>query len=58
MGHDPGNSETHERPQTMRKYRTGGTPWLILIAPEGQVVFNSFHVNKDKLIEFVKEQVA
>lgn len=58
MGHDPGNSETHERPQTMRKYRTGGTPWLILIAPDGTVAFNNFHVNKDKLIEFVKEQVA
>lgn len=58
MGHDPGNEDTHERPQTMRKYRTGGTPWLILIAPDGTVAFNNFHVDKDKLIEFVKEQVA
>ena len=58
MGHDPGNEDIHERPQVMRNYRTGGTPWLILIAPDGQVVFNSFHVNKDKLIEFVNEQVA
>ncbi len=58
MGHDPGDRETHQRPQTMRKYRTGGTPWLIVIAPDGNVVFNDFHVNTDKLIAFVREQVA
>ncbi|MGB0846796.1 MAG: peroxiredoxin family protein [Thiolinea sp.] len=58
MGHDPGNEDTHERPQTMAKYRTGGTPWLILIAPDGRVVFNSFHVKTDKLIAYVKEQLV
>lgn len=58
MGHDPGNPDGDRHPKTMRKYRTGGTPWLILINPEGQVVFNNFHVNTDKLIEFVREQVA
>ena len=58
MGHDPGNPKGDRHPQTMRKYRTGGTPWLILINPEGKVVFNNFHVNKEKLIEFVKKQVA
>lgn len=58
MGHDPGNANDSGRPQTMQKYRTGGTPWLILIAPDGRVVFNSFHVNTDKLIEFVRAQTA
>jgi len=58
MGHDPGNPDDHTRPQTMQKYRTGGTPWLILISPDGLVVFNDYHANPDKLVEYIKEQVA
>ena len=58
MGHDPGNPDTHARPVTMRHYRTGGTPWLILINPEGVVVYNNFHVDRNKLIEYVESQVA
>ena len=59
MGHDAGNKGADDyRPSTMRLYRTGGTPWLILIAPDGTVVFNDFHVNTEKLIEYVQEQIA
>lgn len=58
MGHDPGDPETHQPPQTMQLYRTGGTPWLILIEPGGTVVFDGFHVDKDRLIDFVGEQLA
>ena len=58
MGHDPGDEESHYPSITMINYRTGGTPWLVLISPEGNVVFNNFHVNREKLIEFLHEQVA
>lgn len=58
MGHDPGNEDTHARPVTMQAYRTGGTPWLILISPDGTVVYNNFHVDRNKLIEYVAEQIA
>jgi len=58
MGHDPGNPDTHARPVTMQGYRTGGTPWLILINPDGVVVYNNFHVDRDKLIEYVESQLA
>jgi thiol-disulfide isomerase/thioredoxin len=58
MGHDPGDPKSGERPVTMRGYRTGGTPWLILINPDGRVVFNDFHVDRQKLIDYVGEQVA
>jgi len=58
MGHDPGDAETHSVPGTMKNYRTGGTPWLILINPDGVVVYNGFHVNSEKLIEFVNSQIA
>ena len=58
MGHDPGDSETHSMPSTMKNYRTGGTPWLVLINPDGIVVYNGFHVNPDKLIEYIHSQIA
>lgn len=61
MGHDPGNPDAangDHRPQTMIRYRTGGTPWLILIDPDGSVVFNDFHADRQKLINYIKEQVA
>ena len=58
MGHDPGNPETDSFSSTMRNYRTGGTPWLILVNPAGLVVYNGFHVNPDALIKYVEEAVA
>ncbi len=61
MGHDAGNPEAPDgdhRPTTMVTYRTGGTPWLILIDPAGKVVFNDFRVNRTRLIEFIHEQIA
>ena len=50
FGHDEG--EPH--PSTMIDYRTGGTPWFILIDPGGTVVFSDFHLNADALIEALK----
>jgi thiol-disulfide isomerase/thioredoxin len=56
MGHDPGPEDKH--PQTMIDYRTGGTPWMILINPERQVVFNDFSIDVDKVIAFLADQTA
>ena len=58
MGHDAGISDTRELPKTMKSYRTGGTPWLILIDPEGSVVFNDFHVNRRSLIKYVNDRLV
>lgn len=58
MGHDEGDREKHLPCKTMMDYRTGGTPWLVLIAPDGGVVFNNFHVDDEKLIDYLKEQLA
>ncbi|MDJ0831925.1 MAG: redoxin domain-containing protein [Gammaproteobacteria bacterium] len=54
MGHDPGV----ERSLTMIDYRTGGTPWMILISPSRQVVYNDFSINADKAIEFLQQATA
>jgi len=56
MGHDPGGSSG--RSYTMADYRTGGTPWMILINPQRKVIFNDFGINADKAIEFLKAETA
>lgn len=58
MGHDAGTKATDNHPLTMINYRSGGTPWLVLAAPDGTVVFNDFHADPDQLIKFVREQVG
>jgi hypothetical protein len=54
MGHDPGENNGG-RPKTMTSYRTGGTPWMILISPDRQVVYNDFGINADSAIEFLQK---
>ena len=53
MGHDAGNPDGDHRPKTMKDYRTGGTPWTVIIDPNGVVAFNDFHINIDRFIEFI-----
>lgn len=52
MAHDDGGS-TYERSILMSKYRSGGTPWTVLIDPSGRVIFNGFHINEEKLIHHI-----
>jgi thiol-disulfide isomerase/thioredoxin len=54
MGHDPGKNNGG-RPKTMTAYRTGGTPWMILISPDRQVVYNDFGINADSAIDFLQK---
>ena len=61
IGHDAGDPDGEgiaRWPSTMRSYRTGGTPWLVLIDPAGRVVFDGFHLDSSKLIDFLAEQIA
>ncbi len=58
MGHDTGKGKRHERPTTMLNYRTGGTPWLILVAPDGKVIFDDYHINTENAIAFLRTEVA
>lgn len=34
-------------PDIMRKYRSGGTPWVVIIDPQGVVRFDGFHISPD-----------
>lgn len=61
FGHDAGNtdlpnSDPGHYPATMLSYRTGGTPWVTLIDPDGVVAFDGFHINIDALIEHLQTQ--
>lgn len=61
FGHDAGNtdlpsSDPGHYPSTMLSYRTGGTPWVTLIDPDGVVAFDGFHINIDALIEHLQTQ--
>lgn len=48
FGHDGGPDE----PSTvMRDYRTGGTPWFIVIDPEGRVIHSDFQIDVDLAID-------
>ncbi len=54
-----GHSGTAQEPSLlMRRYRTGGTPWTIIIDRKGVVRFNDFHIEAReaaKLIEQLKK---
>lgn len=54
FGHDPGDKNSQNRSKIMQQYRTGGTPWFIFIDQNDNVVFNDFHLNVEKAIEFLK----
>jgi len=58
MGHDPGNKTATGYPNTMISYRTGGTPWQVIIAPDGRVVFDGFRVDAEQVISTIREDLA
>ena len=53
FGHDTGQGSDRGYSLTMQDYRTGGTPWFIFIDQKGRVVFNDFHMNSEKAIEYL-----
>jgi hypothetical protein len=54
MAHAAGNPDSHEIPEIMRQYRSGGTPWTVIINPEGGVVYNDFHIKPDRAVALIK----
>lgn len=52
VGHDPGAEQSGS--VLMRHYRTGGTPWTIIIDRERRVRFNGFQVDAEMLAESIK----
>ena len=53
MAHAAGDPDTHGIPEIMKQYRTGGTPWAVIIDPSGTVVYNGFHIETEEAIELI-----
>ena len=58
MAHAPGNQQTHEIPQIMRDYHSGGTPWTVIISQKGQVIYNHFHIEPDQAVAVIQKLLA
>jgi thiol-disulfide isomerase/thioredoxin len=57
FGHDPGNGPRAPGGGTMARYRSGGTPWHVVVDPAGQVVFNGFSLDPDCAIEAIRARL-
>jgi thiol-disulfide isomerase/thioredoxin len=45
-------------PAPMADYRTGGTPWFVVIAPDGKVAFDGFQIDADALVKALRSGTA
>ncbi|SBV32307.1 conserved protein of unknown function [uncultured Sphingopyxis sp.] len=45
-------------PALMEDYRTGGTPWFVVIAPGGEVMFDGFQLDPEALVRAVMPPAA
>ncbi len=52
FGQSAGDSGT---PKIMQRYRTGGTPWVVIIDKDSTVVFNDFHVDPEAASAAIRE---
>src|SRR3546814_20519536 len=53
FGHDA-ISPDGRYPTTMVNYRTGGTPWLVVIDPAGTVIENGFSIDAEELLAVLR----
>ncbi len=54
MGHDDSiHSDKYPVPTTMLEFRSAGTPWVVIIDPEGQVAYNQFHIKKESTFNLI-----
>lgn len=51
VGHDPGPGNSGS--VVMRNYRTGGTPWTVVIGKDGYVHFNEFHASTGPICQLI-----
>ena len=58
MAHAPGNQQTHELPQIMKDYRSGGTPWTVIIDRNGTVIYNHFHIEAKQAVVLIEQLLA
>ena len=51
-----GQSGSEDAPSVMmRNYRTGGTPWIVIIDKNGIVRFNNYHIEAEYAIQGMEQ---
>lgn len=55
FGHDAGRARVGAGSLLMQRYRSGGTPWFIVVDPQGVVIFNHFTLDAGLLIDELKK---
>ncbi len=59
VGHANPAAEGARVPAVMAKYRSGGTPWFVVVAPGGEVLYNGFQLDADRFLAwFAKTPIA
>lgn len=53
---DPASATTV--PPIMEAYRSGGTPWFVVIAPDGRVTYDGFQLDAESLIRAFRPHAA
>lgn len=55
VGHADAAPDGSHLPPVMQKYRSGGTPWFVLIAPGGEVLFNGYKLDADRFLAWFEK---
>jgi hypothetical protein len=42
----------------MRSYRSGGTPWTVIIDPDGWVAYNHFHIEAESAAALIEKLLS
>jgi len=45
-------------PAIMEAYRSGGTPWFVVIAPDDRVVYDGFRLDAEHLVQTLRPYAA
>lgn len=53
---DPGSADAV--PAIMEAYRSGGTPWFVVITPDGRVAYNGYRLDAESLVQTLRPLAA
>lgn len=59
FGHAVADSASADAvPAVMQAYRSGGTPWFVVITPDGHVVYDGFRLDAKSLVDALRPLAA
>jgi len=58
MAHAAGSQQNDRIPEIMRNYRSGGTPWTVIIDPQGAIAYNDFHIEAGSAAALIEKLLS